>query len=103
MSSFFFVPTMAPVRASILYSYSWKPELIGLRLCSLCGNGSDRRGGLLNRLRESRDSGEDEQSGDCEISDGLVHGLDPFVRGDLFYTPFTNETAKGYTKSSENL
>ena len=27
MSSFFFVPTMAPVRASILYSYSWKPEL----------------------------------------------------------------------------
>ena len=35
------------------------------------------RGGsliLLNLLRESRDSGEDEESGDCEISDGLVHG-----------------------------
>ena len=33
------------------------------------------RGGsliLLNLLRESRDSGEDEESGDCEISDGLV-------------------------------
>ena len=71
MSSFFFVPTMAPVRASILYSYSWKPELIGLR--RLRGNGSGS-GGLLNILRESRDSGEDEQSGDCEISDGLVHG-----------------------------
>ena len=103
MSSFFFVPTMAPVRASILYSYSWKPELIGLRLCRLRGNGSGRRGGLLHRLREPRKSGKDEQSGDCEIADGLVHGLDSFVRGDLFYTPFTNDPAKGYKKSSENL
>ena len=72
MSSFFFVPTMAPVRASILYSYSWKPELIGLRLCRLRGNGSGRRGGLLHLLRETGKSEEDEESCNCEISDGLV-------------------------------
>ena len=61
------------------------------------------RGGsliLLNLLRESRDSGEDEESGDCEISDGLVHRVSPFVSGDLFNTPYTNESVKGYKKNS---
>ena len=48
------------------------------------------RGGgliLLNLLRESRDSGENEESGDCEISDGLVHGVSHFFK--MFVIRFT--------------
>ena len=51
---------------------------------------------LLHLLREPRESGEDEQRGDCEISDGLVQRLQ-------FVLHFVCEHAsKGHTKNSEN-
>ena len=56
---------------------------------------------LRNLLREPRESGEAEQGGDRESFDDLVLGFDPFVRGDLFYTPFTNEDSKSYKISEE--
>ena len=33
--------------------------------------------------------------------DVLVYGLGPFVRGDSFYTPYTNKIAKGYKENSD--
>ena len=48
---------------------------------SLCRGTWSSRCLLLHLLREARESGEDEESCDCEISDGLVYGFVPFVRG----------------------
>ena len=62
------------------------------------------RGGsliLLNLLRESRESGEDEQRGDCEISDGLVHGSGPFFK--MFVIRFTPRLRTRTRKVTRNL
>ena len=62
-----------------------------------------RSGGLLllHLLRESRESGEDEESSDCEISDGLVHRMGPFFK--MFVICFTPRLRTRTEKVTRNL